>query len=140
MTEGDGCSVSLPLTRHSTRVPPALIGDDTAFICFVYFVLEARQRRPPRRGLRRPSPGRNADGTSFCQGVGRREVSVRVTELRKVAGSAMREAWSAEPITDDAAMNIPPSVIDLSSLPPLAAAFTTAVRDHLAAIAPWWAR
>lgn len=63
-----------------------------------------------------------------------------VRELRKVAGSAMREAWSAEPITDDAAMNIPPTVIDLSSLTPLEAAFTTAVRDHLAAIAPWWAR
>lgn len=63
-----------------------------------------------------------------------------VRELRTVAGSAMREAWSAEPITDDAAMNIPPTVIDLSSLTPLEAAFTTAVRDHLAAIAPWWAR
>jgi hypothetical protein len=63
-----------------------------------------------------------------------------VRELRKVAGGAMREAWLAEPITDDAAMNIPPTVIDLSSLTPLEAAFTDAVRAHLAAIAPWWAR
>jgi hypothetical protein len=28
---------------------PPRIGDDTAFNCFIYFVLEARQRRPPRR-------------------------------------------------------------------------------------------
>ena len=63
-----------------------------------------------------------------------------VSELRTVAGSAMREAWLAEPTTDDAAMNIPPTVIDLSILTPLEIAFTTAVRDHPTAIAPWWAR
>jgi len=51
---------------------------------------------------------------------------------------AARRAWSVEPITDAAAMNIPPPLIDLSSLTPLEAAFTTAVRDPLAAIAPWW--
>jgi hypothetical protein len=63
-----------------------------------------------------------------------------VRELRKGAGGAMREAWLAEPITDDAAMNIPSVVIDLSSLTPLEKTFTDAVRTHLAAIAPWWAR
>jgi hypothetical protein len=63
-----------------------------------------------------------------------------VRELRKVAGGAMREAWVAEPITDDPAMNIPSAVIDLSSLTPLETAFTEAVRAHLAALAPWWAR
>ncbi|MEN3539357.1 hypothetical protein AAH991_29895 [Microbispora sp. ZYX-F-249] len=63
-----------------------------------------------------------------------------VRELRKVAGGAMREAWLAEPIIDDAAMNIPPAVIDLSSLTPLEEAFTDAVRAHLAAIAPWWTK
>ncbi|MGH3947585.1 MAG: hypothetical protein ACRDSE_00440 [Pseudonocardiaceae bacterium] len=63
-----------------------------------------------------------------------------VRELRKVAGGAMREAWLAEPITNDTAMNIPPTIIDLSSLTPLETAFTDAVRTHLAAIAPWWAR
>ncbi len=60
-----------------------------------------------------------------------------VRELRKVAGGAMREAWLADPITDDAAMNIPPAFIDLSSLTPLEEAFTDAVRARLAAIAPW---
>lgn len=63
-----------------------------------------------------------------------------VCELRNVAGSAMREAWLAEPITDDAAMNIPPTVVDLSSLTPLETVFITAVHDHLAALAPWWTR
>jgi hypothetical protein len=37
-------------------------------------------------------------------------------------------------------MNIPPTIIDLSSLTPLEAAFTDAVREHLITIAPWWAR
>ncbi|MFG1672904.1 hypothetical protein [Micromonospora sp. NPDC049282] len=63
-----------------------------------------------------------------------------VRELRKVAGGAMREAWQATPITEDPGMNIPPTVIDLSSLPPLETAFTDAVRAHLDALAPWWAR
>jgi len=63
-----------------------------------------------------------------------------VSELRKVAGGAMHEAWLAAPITDDASMNIPPTTIDLSSLKPLENSFATAVRNHLAAIAPWWAR
>ncbi|MFJ1543326.1 hypothetical protein ACIODS_32815 [Micromonospora chalcea] len=63
-----------------------------------------------------------------------------VRELRKVAGGAMREAWQATPITEDSAMNIPPTVIDLSSLAPLETAFTDAVRTHLVALAPWWAR
>lgn len=63
-----------------------------------------------------------------------------VRELRKVAGGAMREAWQATPITEDPAMNIPPAVIDLSSLLPLEIAFTDAVRAHLDALAPWWAR
>ena len=63
-----------------------------------------------------------------------------VAELRKVAGTAMRDAWLAEPLTDDIAMNISPEVIDLSALAPLEQPFTTAVRDHLDSIAPWWAK
>jgi len=63
-----------------------------------------------------------------------------VRELRQVAGGAMREAWAAEPITDDPAMNLPPTVIDLSTLTPLESTFTEVVRAHLAAIAPWWTR
>lgn len=63
-----------------------------------------------------------------------------VSDLRRVAGGAMRDAWLAAPITDDSAMNIAPTVVDLSSLTPLETAYATAVRKHLTAIAPWWAR
>lgn len=63
-----------------------------------------------------------------------------VNELRKIAGGAMRDAWLTAPITDDAAMNIAPTIIDLSSLTSLEKAYAGAVREHLTAIAPWWAR
>jgi hypothetical protein len=63
-----------------------------------------------------------------------------VNELRKIAGGAMRDAWLTAPITDDAAMNIAPTIIDLSSLTSLEKAYAAAVREHLTAIAPWWAR
>ena len=59
-----------------------------------------------------------------------------VRELRKIAGGAMHDAWLAVPITDDAAMNISPKIVDLSALGPMEKDFTAAVRAHLAAIAP----
>jgi len=61
-----------------------------------------------------------------------------ITELRKVAGGAMREAWKAPPITNDAEMNIPPTIIDLSPLTPLEETYREGVREHLDHIAPWW--
>jgi hypothetical protein len=63
-----------------------------------------------------------------------------VTELRRVAGSAMHDAWAAEPVADDAGMNIGPGVIDLSSLSPLETAYTAAVAAHLRTLTPWWSR
>jgi hypothetical protein len=63
-----------------------------------------------------------------------------VRELRKIAGGAMHDAWLAEPVDNDAAMNISPKLVDLSPLGPLEREFAGAVRAHLAAIAPWWAR
>ena len=61
-----------------------------------------------------------------------------VAELRMVAGSAMSEAWKAPPITTDAEMNIPSTLIDLAPLGPLEEEFTQAVRAHLGRLAPWW--
>lgn len=63
-----------------------------------------------------------------------------VGELRKVAGGAMREAWKAPPITTDAEMNMPTTVIDLSPLAPLEKEFTRAVHAHLDQLAPWWTK
>jgi len=63
-----------------------------------------------------------------------------VGELRKVAGAAMRQAWQDPPIHDDHKMNIPPEIIDLSALRPLEEAYTRAVRAHLQALSPWWAK
>lgn len=54
-----------------------------------------------------------------------------VDELRKVAGRAIQDAWLAQPITDDAGMNIPPGTIDLSSLKPFEAAYLEEVHAYL---------
>ncbi len=48
-----------------------------------------------------------------------------VTELRRLAGAACRDAWLTAPITEDARMNIGPDVVDLSALSDLEAATTT---------------
>ena len=41
-----------------------------------------------------------------------------VHQVRKTAGVAMHDAWNAPPAETDDAMNIPPDIIDLSSLTP----------------------
>ncbi|NKW06149.1 hypothetical protein GS938_08975 [Rhodococcus hoagii] len=53
-----------------------------------------------------------------------------VTNLRQVAGKACNEAWRADPIHDDASMNISSSVIDLSDLKMHEQAYVNAVRTH----------
>jgi hypothetical protein len=63
-----------------------------------------------------------------------------IQELRKTAGPAIHAAWEALPIENDAAVNIPPSVIDLSALQPLETAYIAAVRAYLRALTPWWYR
>jgi len=63
-----------------------------------------------------------------------------VQQVRRTAGTAMHEAWKAKPTESDDTMNIPSSVIDLSSLTPHEAAYMDAVRTHLTGLAPWWAR
>ncbi|MFF3565739.1 hypothetical protein ACFYXS_37500 [Streptomyces sp. NPDC002574] len=63
-----------------------------------------------------------------------------VHEVRMTAGIAMREAWETGPINSDAAMNIPPTIIDLSTLQPLETAYIDAVRRHLRSLTPWWNR
>lgn len=63
-----------------------------------------------------------------------------VQQVRRIAGAAMHEAWKALPTESDDAMNIPPSVIDLSSLTPHETAYMDAVRAHLRRLASWWAR
>ena len=57
-----------------------------------------------------------------------------VTETRKVAGIAMRDAWIAKPIVRDDQMNIGPELVDLRSLTPFEKAYTQAVSEHLAVI------
>lgn len=54
-----------------------------------------------------------------------------VQQLRRVAGSSIREAWTTPGTTDDEQMNIPASVVDLSSLAPFEQAYREAVRRHL---------
>ncbi|WP_326759121.1 hypothetical protein OHB35_15190 [Streptomyces phaeochromogenes] len=63
-----------------------------------------------------------------------------IQELRRTAGAAMHAAWEAPPIETDTAVNISPTVIDLSALQPLETAYIDAVRRHLRALTPWWYR
>jgi multidrug efflux pump subunit AcrB len=63
-----------------------------------------------------------------------------VQHVRRTAGSAMHEAWKSPPADSDDTMNIPPTVVDLSSLAPHEAAYMEVVREHLRRLAPWWAR
>lgn len=74
-----------------------------------------------------------------CDTVGRAYANL-VHQVRTTAGVAMHEAWKASPTDSDAAMNIPPSVIDFNSLEPQEATYMNAVRTHLTRLAPWWAR
>jgi hypothetical protein len=60
-----------------------------------------------------------------------------IKQVRKTAGSAMHEAWNASPNDVDHTMNIPPSVVDLSSLAPYETDYIDAVRTHLRTLAPW---
>lgn len=54
-----------------------------------------------------------------------------VRQLRTVAGGAIRDAWTAPGLSDDAGMNIPPALVDLSSLAPFEQAYRDAVTAHL---------
>lgn len=51
----------------------------------------------------------------------------------------MQQAWAAEPVNSDAAMNIPSDVIDLSELASQEDVYMEAVRNHLRRLSPWWA-
>lgn len=63
-----------------------------------------------------------------------------VKQTRQVAGTAMKAAWEADPISSDAEMIIPRTVVDLSPLKQAEDAYMQAVIRHLIALAPWWAR
>jgi hypothetical protein len=61
-----------------------------------------------------------------------------IHQVRRTAGAAMHDAWNAPPTDTDDAMNIPPDVIDLSSLTPHENAYIDTVRTHLQRLVPWW--
>lgn len=61
-----------------------------------------------------------------------------IEQVRASAGVAMKEAWQQPAITEDAAMIIPSSQVDLGSLKTYELAYTTAIRKHLNKISSWW--
>jgi hypothetical protein len=63
-----------------------------------------------------------------------------VDQGRRVAGGAMRDAWNTGPAKTDAEVNVPSTVVALSSLRPLERDYLQAVKQHLRVIAPWWTR
>ena len=63
-----------------------------------------------------------------------------IEQVRASAGVAMKEAWQQPAITEDAAMIIPSSQVDLGSLKTYEAAYTTAVGKHLKKLSSWWSK
>jgi hypothetical protein len=63
-----------------------------------------------------------------------------IDATRKIAGTAMHDAWLDHAPTTDAEMNIDATVIDLTALAPYEVDYMEAVRAHLKRLAPWWAR
>ncbi|MEV6303904.1 hypothetical protein AB0M02_31180 [Actinoplanes sp. NPDC051861] len=61
-----------------------------------------------------------------------------VLQTRTVVGGAMREAWNTPAITEDSAMNIPSTVVDLSSLAEVQRAYVTTFHAHLETLLPLW--
>lgn len=60
-----------------------------------------------------------------------------ITELRKVAGGHMRQAWTLPAIASDREMNM---MIEMDSLAALETDYLDKVRRHLLRLAPWWYR
>jgi hypothetical protein len=69
----------------------------------------------------------SAVGAAYATMVGR---------LRIVAGESIREAWNSPAITSDTDMNIPHSVVDLSSLAGVEREFHDAVDVHMRRLTP----
>ena len=64
-----------------------------------------------------------------------------VTQVRIVAGSSMREAWTQPALDNDPGMNIGPDVVDLSELNPYEQAFIEAAAAHVEGLGlTWWQR
>lgn len=75
--------------------------------------------------------------TAESQPVGQAYANL-IQQVRKIAGVAMHDAWNAPPNDSDHTMNIPPGVVDLSSLAPHETNYIEAVRTHLRTLTPWW--
>jgi hypothetical protein len=63
-----------------------------------------------------------------------------IRQMRSVAGGAIRAGWNETAARTDADANIPPSVVDLSSLQSYESAYMAAVAGHLKKLSPWWAK
>ncbi|MFD4422033.1 hypothetical protein ACFWN7_11095 [Agromyces sp. NPDC058484] len=61
-----------------------------------------------------------------------------ITQARRVAGTAMTEAWRSPAIESDAEMVIPTSVLDLAELRPAETEYARAVAQHLAGMTRWY--
>jgi hypothetical protein len=87
-------------------------------------------------------------GQRHGQGSGRRRREVTgaaynalTKQLRRVAGSSMREAWQGPALSTDDGMNIGTDRVDLSALKDAEQAFLDAAKSHVAALTtPLWRR
>lgn len=61
-----------------------------------------------------------------------------ITEVRRIAGRAMHEAWNAPGIDDDTAMNIGSDRVNLTDLQPAEEKFISATKEHIAAVTASW--
>jgi hypothetical protein len=64
-----------------------------------------------------------------------------VTQLRRVAGASMHDAWIEPGLDNDAGMNIGPDRVDLSELATAEQQFLDVAKAHVEALTtPWWSR
>ncbi|MQA35291.1 hypothetical protein [Modestobacter roseus] len=153
-----GGSITTALARRATRleersrVRTTLAEAYQAYGDYKEFPYAIRRRRPNQDGderIRLSEELRQVQSRlSFYQAWTRAEDPTTgtayndlVSQLRRVAGTSMREAWLEPALANDAGMNIGPDRVDLSELKAAEEAFLKAAEDHVKAITePWWRR
>src|SRR5262249_16564872 len=64
-----------------------------------------------------------------------------ITQVRRIAGAAIREAWKAPPLDNDEGMNIGLDLIDLTGLASAEKKFIDTMNAHVTAVTrSWWHR
>jgi hypothetical protein len=150
--------VNTALARRSTRLEErARVRAMLAEACqanadykeFPYAIRRRRADQPAEERIRLSEAIRQVQsGLSYYQAWTLAEspdtgatYSQLISQLRRVAGAAMRAAWQEPALDEDAGMNIGPDRVDLTELATAEQQFLQAAKAHVAALTtPRWRR